>query len=172
MGLTIVDSLDTMFLMGLHSELEVGEKWLQDHLFFNNNNHHVNLFECTIRVLGSLLSMHHFTRKSLYLERAEDLADRLLSAFTSPSAIPYATVELGNRKGIMSTLGQGESSTAEVATLQLEFRYLSYLTGKEKYKKAVDGVIQQMKKLDKYDGLVPIFIRYGMKYSFIHLFII
>jgi mannosyl-oligosaccharide alpha-1,2-mannosidase len=54
----------------------------------------VNLFETTIRVLGGLLSAYHLSADKMFLEKAKDLGDRLMGAFTSPSGIPYSDVNL------------------------------------------------------------------------------
>jgi mannosyl-oligosaccharide alpha-1,2-mannosidase len=45
-----------------------------------------------------------------------------------------------------------------VSTIQLEFKYLSYITGDDKYWRVAENVIMKMKDLDTLDGLVPIFI--------------
>jgi len=42
--------------------------------------------------------------------------------------------------------------------VQLEFKYLSYLTGDEKYWKAAENVVLKINELDSLDGLVPIYI--------------
>ena len=46
-----------------------------------------------------------------------------------------------------------------MTTLQLEFAYLSSLTGDDRYRRAADAVIAHVDGLDKMDGLVPVFIR-------------
>ena len=46
-----------------------------------------------------------------------------------------------------------------MATVQLEFKYLSYLTGDEKYWKAAENVVLKINELDSLDGLVPIYIK-------------
>ncbi|CAN0562760.1 unnamed protein product, partial [Ectocarpus sp. 12 AP-2014] len=55
MGVTLVDSLDTLWLMGLTEEFYNGRDWVRDHLTFNEVGM-VSVFETTIRVLGGLLS--------------------------------------------------------------------------------------------------------------------
>ncbi|CAM9868406.1 unnamed protein product, partial [Discosporangium mesarthrocarpum] len=50
MGVTLVDSLDTLWLMGMRKE-----DWVRDHLTFEHAGS-VSVFETTIRVLGGLLS--------------------------------------------------------------------------------------------------------------------
>ncbi|CAH1112085.1 unnamed protein product [Psylliodes chrysocephalus] len=156
LGLTIVDSLDTMFIMGLKEEYKEGRDWVEKHLNFDINRD-VNLFEVTIRVLGGLLSIYHLSKDGMFLEKATDLADRLLPCFDSESGIPYSDINLFTRKS-HSPKWSPDSSTSEVTTIQLEFRDLSKATGNSKYEEAVHNVSKIIHKLDKKDGLVPIFI--------------
>ncbi|KAF9576596.1 mannosyl-oligosaccharide alpha-1,2-mannosidase [Mortierella alpina] len=156
-GFTIVDSLDTILLMGLEEEFEEAKAWVKNDLDFDQDGE-VNLFETTIRVLGGLLSAYDQSGQDpVFLHKAVDLADRLMGAFETTSGIPYASVHLKDRRGVPSH-DRGISSTSEVATLQLEFKYLSHLTGDAKYWKAAENVILKMKDLDNLDGLVPIYI--------------
>jgi len=90
--------------------------------------------QTTIRVLGGLLSAyHHSGGDALYLDRARDVADRMLPVFDTPSGLPLPMVNLKQRKGVWSTDHRGLVSTAEASTLQLEFRYLSELTDDDIY---------------------------------------
>jgi mannosyl-oligosaccharide alpha-1,2-mannosidase len=156
-GFTIVDSLDTILLMGLEEEFKEAKDWVRNELDFDQDGE-VNLFETTIRVLGGLLSAYDQSKNDpIFLRKAVDLADRLLGAFETPTGIPYASVHLRDRRGVPGH-DRGVSSTAEVASLQLEFKYLSFLTGDEKYWKAVENVVLKIKEMDSLDGLVPIYI--------------
>lgn len=155
-GLTIVDSLDTMVIMGLDKELEESREWVEKHLSFDVNRD-VNLFEITIRVLGGLLSAYHMTGDELYFNKAVDLGDRLLTCFESVSGVPFSDVNLFTRKA-HAPKWSPDSSTSEVTTIQLEFRDLSRCTGNPKYERVVADVSQHVHNLDKKDGLVPIFI--------------
>ena len=69
LGLTLVDSLDTMWLMGLEEEFYEAAEWVQTKLKIAQDKD-VNLFETTIRVLGGLLSTYHLTGDSMFLEKA------------------------------------------------------------------------------------------------------
>ncbi len=62
LGLTIVDSLDTMLVMGLQDEFNEAREWIGTKLQFGINKD-VNLFETTIRVLGGLLSAYHLSNE-------------------------------------------------------------------------------------------------------------
>ena len=69
LGLTLVDSLDTMWLMGLKEEFQEARDWVANKLIIEQNKD-VNLFETTIRVLGGLLSTYHLTHDHIFLEKA------------------------------------------------------------------------------------------------------
>ncbi|VDO72951.1 unnamed protein product [Haemonchus placei] len=130
-GLTIVDALDTAIIMGLE-EVAQGTEWIRDSLTFEKDRY-VNLFETTIRTLGGLLSAYHLTGDRMFVTKAEDLAGRLMSAFTkSKSAIPLSDVNLKTSKA-KSPAWSSESSLSEVTSLQLEFRDLSRVTGRKVY---------------------------------------
>lgn len=167
MGWIIIDSLDTLMLMNLTTQLSHAKEWVSQSLTFDQA-HEVNTFETTIRMLGGLLSAHYLMNdlklvptgadEDLFLEKATDLADRLLGAYNSESGVPYASVDLKEMKGIPSHADGGASSTAEAATLQLEMKYLSKLTGESMYWKKAEKVIEVIDGIGAQDGLVPIFV--------------
>ncbi len=166
LGWIIVDSLDTMMVMNLTGPLAESRKWLQRNLSYDQDQD-VNVFETTIRMLGGLLSAHYLStrfpdvssrRDTVYLTKAVDLADRLLSAYESPSGIPYASVHLGSRAGVPSHADGGASSMAEAATVQLEMKYLSYLTGNETYWRKAEKVMEVLDDNAMEAGLLPIFV--------------
>src|SRR5690606_36465978 len=113
-------------LMNLTSQLAHAREWLYSSLTWDQDQD-VNTFETTIRMMGGLLGAHYLSTEypemapvppdaggdNLYIEKARDLADRLLAAFDSPSGIPYASVNIGTYTGIPSHADNGASSTAE-----------------------------------------------------------
>src|SRR6478735_3850705 len=118
LGWIIIDSLDTMILMNLTSRVQDARHWISDSLTWDQDQD-VNTFETTIRMLGGLLSAHYLStqlpdvssrRDYIYLAKAVDLAERLLSAYESRSGIPYASVNLGTRQGLPSHADGGASS--------------------------------------------------------------
>jgi len=160
-GFTIVDSIDTLLIMDLKEEFQRAREWVAKSLDFDQDGN-VNVFETTIRVLGGLLSAYHLSgNDTLFLSKAIDLGDRLLGAFSSPSGIPYASINLASRKGIAAHFSGGASSTSEATTLQLEFKYLSYLTDNEEYWRKAEEVMFVIDSLEKMDGLVPIYVKYA-----------
>ncbi|KAF3034684.1 mannosyl-oligosaccharide alpha-1,2-mannosidase [Didymella heteroderae] len=169
MGWIIVDALDTMMIMNLTKELKHAREWVSTTLDYDKDQD-VNTFETTIRMLGGLLSAHYLQETlpglkpdnanddDLFLEKATDLAGRLLGAYESPSGVPWASVRLKDSKGEASHADGGASSTAEATTLQLEMKYLAYLTGEADYWEKAEKVMQVVDDNGAKDGLVPIFI--------------
>lgn len=125
--MTPVDALDTMILMGLDDEAAKTKDLIVNHLTFNQDIF-VKNFEITIRLLGGLLSSYQMTNDKGLLQLAEDLADRLLPVFSSPTGMPYVNVNLKT-----GAVRDADTNPAEVGTLLLEFGTLSKLTGKPTY---------------------------------------
>lgn len=157
LGLTLVDALDTLWILGLGKEFAEAREWVSRELHFDKDVD-VNLFESTIRILGGLLSAYHLSGDPLFLLKAEDLGNRLMPAFKTPSSIPYSDVNLGT--GVAHPpVWTSDSTVAEVTSIQLEFRELSRLTGNSKYQEAAEKVTRHVHALSgKKDGLVPMFI--------------
>lgn len=165
LGWIIVDSLSTMMVMNLTAPLADSRKWLHRSLTYDQDQD-VNTFETTIRMLGGLLSAHYLAtrfpdlssrRDTVYMAKAVDLADRLLSAYESQSGIPYASIHLGRKVGLPSHVG-GTSSMAEAGTVQLEMKYLSYLTGNETYWRKAEHVMKVLDDNMAEAGLLPIYV--------------
>uniref|UniRef100_A0A4W4GT87 alpha-1,2-Mannosidase n=1 Tax=Electrophorus electricus TaxID=8005 RepID=A0A4W4GT87_ELEEL len=157
LGLTLIDALDTMWILGLKKEFEEAREWVAKELTFNKNVD-VNLFESTIRILGGLLSTYHLTGDALFLEKAKDFGSRLMPAFSTPSKIPYSDVNI-DKGTAHPPRWTSDSTMAEVTSIQLEFRELSRLTGDPKYREVVMEVMRRVHRLEgKHDGLVPMFI--------------
>jgi len=125
--MTPVDALDTMILMGLTDEADKTREYIVKNLSFDQDIE-VKNFEITIRLLGGLLSSYQLTGDKRLLDLADNLGNRLLPVFSSPTGMPYMYVNLKTGK----TRG-AESNPAEIGTLLLEFGTLSKLTGKPIY---------------------------------------
>ena len=159
-GLTLLDNLDTLWLLGLKEEFNEATKWVEHELNLDVDVD-VNLFECTIRALGGLLSAHGLSNKHIFLEKAQELGNRLLPAFDSESGIPFSDVNL--KKGTTHAPKWGsDSSTAEVTTIQLEFHRLTQITGDARFSKAADRVSDKIaemaENISPQPHLLPIFI--------------
>src|SRR5438128_3753667 len=139
--MTPVDALDTLILMRFDAEAEKARSLIVGDLSFDRDIY-VKNFEITIRLLGGLLSSYQLTGDQLLLSVAEDLGNRLLPVFNSPTGLPYVYVDL--RTG---DVRDAVTNPAETGTLLLEFGTLSKLTGKAVfYEKAKRALVETYKR--------------------------
>jgi endoplasmic reticulum Man9GlcNAc2 1,2-alpha-mannosidase len=68
LGLTLVDSLDLLWLLGETEEFKGAAEWVAKELDVSKEVH-VNVFEVTIRVLGGLLSAYHLSGEAAFLDK-------------------------------------------------------------------------------------------------------
>jgi mannosyl-oligosaccharide alpha-1,2-mannosidase len=116
------------------------------------------VFETTIRVLGGLLAAYDLTKDDMFKEKAQQLGERLLPAFSSPLGLPLSSIQL--KSGHASAVGWtgGQLILAEIGTLQMEFAYLSKITGKKIYANKALHVFEVMNTKTKPHGLYPIYV--------------
>ncbi|XP_026466430.1 mannosyl-oligosaccharide alpha-1,2-mannosidase IA-like isoform X2 [Ctenocephalides felis] len=156
LGATIIDSMDTLLVMGMTEEYERARKWVEEEFTVDNLNIEVSVFEMNIRFIGGFLACYALTGDELFKEKAKEVADKLLPAFQTPTGIPHALVNLktGESKKYPWT-GGFSSILAEFGTLHLEFTYLSDITGDEIYRDKVQHIRSIIKQIDKVNGLYP-----------------
>eukprot|EP00211_Chloroparvula_japonica_P001765 CAMPEP_0119118784 /NCGR_PEP_ID=MMETSP1310-20130426/545_1 /TAXON_ID=464262 /ORGANISM="Genus nov. species nov., Strain RCC2339" /LENGTH=591 /DNA_ID=CAMNT_0007108175 /DNA_START=149 /DNA_END=1924 /DNA_ORIENTATION=+ len=160
LGATIVDSLDTLWIMGMFEEFREAVDWTKDNLNFHNVGS-VSFFETTIRALGGLLAAHGLSKEPALLEKAEDLGKRLIKAFETPHGIPHASVNLKTGQSNNPGWIRGRSVLSEMGTVQLEFLYLARLTGKPEYAAPAMDVFKHLDKIEKrpeFKGLHSLFV--------------
>jgi hypothetical protein len=139
--MTPVDALDTLILMHLDADAAKAKSLIVSDLSFDRDIY-VKNFEITIRLLGGLLSSYQLTGDKHLLDLAEDLGNRLLPVFNSPTGLPYVYVNLqtGQVRGAIT-------NPAETGTLLLEFGTLSKLTSKAVYyEKAKRALVETFKR--------------------------
>ncbi|KAF6255992.1 glycoside hydrolase [Scenedesmus sp. NREL 46B-D3] len=132
MGLTIVDSLDTLMIAGLHEEYQQARHWVANHLQFKDGSS-VQFFEVNIRILGGLLSAYYLSDgDDMYLHKAQQLGDRLMVAFNTSSGMPVSYVQFANAEGRRRS-GHSDSGTnaAEAGTISMEFTTIGRLLGRD-----------------------------------------
>jgi mannosyl-oligosaccharide alpha-1,2-mannosidase len=89
-GATLVDSLDTLWIMGLKEEFAEAVKAVDKIDFTTTTRPDIPLFETTIRYLGGLLAAYDLSDKKYpnLLTKAVELAEVLISAFDTPNRMP------------------------------------------------------------------------------------
>lgn len=139
LGLTIVEALDTLWVMGLDEEFRDGVEWVKQNLDFDVDGE-VSVFETSIRLVGGLLSGWYASGDPMLLAKARDCADRLLPSFkASPIGIPHRFINL--KTGALR--GQ-ETNPAETGTFIAEFGFLSRATGDDRYRAAAKRALVSM----------------------------
>ena len=135
LGLSLIEAMDTLWVMRLDAEFADALRWVRANLDFAIDGE-VSVFETSIRLIGGLLSAHLASRDAVLLERARDLADRLLPAFDTATGMPYRFVNLktGAKRGPLT-------NPAEVGTYLPEWGTLSRLTGDPRYRAAAKRAV-------------------------------
>src|SRR3954451_16881309 len=139
LGLSLIEALDTLWIMGLDEEFREGVEWVKANLHFDVDGE-VSVFETSIRLVGGLLSAYHACGDPVLLSKARDLADRLLPSFAaSPVGIPhrYINLKTGALRGTVT-------NPAETGTFIPEFGFLSRATGDDRYRAAAKRALVSM----------------------------
>ncbi|EIE20577.1 hypothetical protein COCSUDRAFT_48568 [Coccomyxa subellipsoidea C-169] len=144
LGLTLVDSLDTLLIMGLQEEFREARDWVDTSLKVDPDMD-VNLFETTIRVLGGLLAAFHLS--------AGDQVKNFCNA-----GIPFSDVNLRTHNVHQPPWTQ-YSSLSEVSSLSLEFTYLARAAGEGAGgQKSIEVVERLMRTEGRTNGLAPFYV--------------
>ena len=156
---TLVDSLDSLWLMGMLDDFEEAVREVRNINFNITKTDTLSLFETTIRYLGGLLGAYDMSdaKYPILLEKAKELGNMLLTAFETPNNMPMTRFSLKDphRQALGATL------LAEFGSLSLEFTRLSWLTGDQKYFNATQGITNALEAAQKQTllpGLWPIVI--------------
>ncbi|OHS94442.1 Mannosyl-oligosaccharide 1,2-alpha-mannosidase MNS2 [Tritrichomonas foetus] len=132
-GLTIVDSLTTLYIMNLTDEYQKAREFVANDFRPNGS---WSLFEFIIRFIGGFISIYQLTNDKLYLDKAVECADAVFPLFDSETGFYTSNfvLETGS-DGKMKAKKRSSASPllAEVGTYQIEFLTLTALTGDMKY---------------------------------------
>lgn len=87
---TLVDSLDTMYIMGMHDEFAKAVEEVDKIDFTGTEGCMINLFEVTIRHLGGLIAAYDISgaKHPKLLKKAVELGEILYTAFDTPNRMP------------------------------------------------------------------------------------
>ncbi|KAJ3100383.1 hypothetical protein HDU97_002258 [Phlyctochytrium planicorne] len=156
LGFTIFDSLDTAFIMGEQDIFESCFDWITGPNFTVTGPATASLFETTIRVLGGTLAGYHLSKRKELKDVAIRIGDRLMLAFDEDQILPSPFVDFERGRPLSASYGV---STAEFTSIQLEFKYLTHITGNVTYWNKVEGLMRFIDTVKgKVDGLTPIYM--------------
>lgn len=158
---TLVDSLDTLWIMGAREEFISAIKDVEAIDFGFTNMQKVNMFETNIRHLGGLLSAWELSREDRILNKAKELGEMLYHAFDTRNNMPLTRWDFHKA-------GQGEEQDAEenvliaeLGSFTMEFVRLSQATGDPKWFDAATRVVKILEKdqmKTKLPGMWPIVV--------------
>ena len=160
LGASIVDGLDTLYIMGLKEEFNASRDWITSNFKIEEVDSEMSVFETTIRFVGGFLTCYAFTKDPIFLQKAESVAQRMLPAFNTPTGIPHALINpsTGASKNY-AWASQSSAILSEIGTLHLEFTYLSDLLENPVYKNKVINIRRILNSLQKpYKALYPNYI--------------
>ncbi|KAI5734842.1 hypothetical protein M8J77_011079 [Diaphorina citri] len=154
-SLTLIDTLDTLAILGDIEEFEHATKLISENVNFDSDIV-VSVFETNIRVLGGLLSGHVLAEyfklntdlmqwyTGQLLELAKDIGFRLLPAFNTTTGIPHGRINLRHGLKSKGLEWSVDTCTACAGTMILEMAALSRLSGlpifEAKAHRAMDGL--------------------------------
>ncbi|PVH99029.1 glycoside hydrolase family 47 protein [Periconia macrospinosa] len=159
-GVTLVDSVDTLWIMGMKEEFREAVNAISK-IDFKPESVELNLFEVNIRYLGGLLSAYDLTECKDYklLEKALEVADMIYASFDTTNRMP---VTRWNPEWAANGVPQSparEGIIAEMASFSMEFTRLSQLTGDMRYYDAVSritDILDSQQSDTKLPGLWPV----------------
>lgn len=145
---TLVDALDTLWIMGLKEEFEEAVKAVEEIDFTTTTRADIPLFETTIRYLGGLLAAYDVSgaKYDTLLKKAVELAEVLISAFDTPNRMPETYYYWRPQFSSQKHRAPSRAVLAEIGSLSMEFTRLAQLTGEHKYYDAVARITDHLEE--------------------------
>lgn len=164
-GATLVDTLDTLWIMGMKTDYEEAVAAVSKIDFGTVEQLPLNVFETTIRYLGGLLGAYDISEGNypVLLRKAIEVGEMLYAAFDTPNRMPVTRWNAG--EGPPQAEALERTLVAEIGSLSLEFTRLSQLSGDMKYFDAIQrimDVFDQQQNHTKLPGMWPILVNARM----------
>ncbi|PNS21306.1 Mannosyl-oligosaccharide 1,2-alpha-mannosidase IC [Sphaceloma murrayae] len=139
---TLVDSLDTLWIMGMKQEFEEAVARVGKIDFTVCEREDIPLFETTIRYLGGLLSAYDISgaKHKVLLDKAVELGEVLMGAFDTPNRMPVTFYYWKPSYASQPHRAGTNVVMAELGSLSMEFTRLAQLTMENKYYDAIDRI--------------------------------
>lgn len=158
---TLVDSLDTLWIMGMKSDFEAAVAAVDKIDIGKAEGSIINIFETTIRYLGGFLSAYEISEHKYpsLLAKAVEVGEMVMCAFDTPNRMPIPRWNLAAYVSGADQQAPRQMLIAELGSLSLELTKLSQLTGDVKYYDAVQRVADEMEKAQqntKLPGMWPV----------------
>jgi len=138
---TLVDSLDTLWIMGLREEFYEAVAAVATIDFGKSTSTRVNTFETCIRYLGGLIAAYDLSGHEVLRAKAIEVGDLLYAGFNTEHGMPVDFINFEAAKAGEGLTVEQSVVSASPGTLTLEFSRLSQITGDSKYYAAISKVM-------------------------------
>ncbi|KAL1602836.1 hypothetical protein SLS60_006257 [Paraconiothyrium brasiliense] len=154
-GATLVDALDTMWIMGLKEDFEEAVQAVDKIDFTTTSRADIPLFETTIRYLGGFLAAYDIAGKKheVLLTKAKELAEILIAAFDTPNRMPQTYYYWRPDFASESHPASNRVVLAEIGSLAMEFTYLGQLTGDDRFYDAIARITDNLEAYQNHTRL-------------------
>jgi mannosyl-oligosaccharide alpha-1,2-mannosidase len=160
-GATLVDSLDTLWIMGLKDEFYDAVAAASKINFDKVPVQDVNLFETNIRYLGGFLAAYDLSGDKRLLDKAREVGELMYVAFDTPNRMPVTRWDAWGTGSGKELVAHENTLLAEIGSFSLEFIRLSMLTGDPKWYDAVQRIIellQEQQQSTRLPGMWPVVV--------------
>jgi mannosyl-oligosaccharide alpha-1,2-mannosidase len=134
-GATLVDSLDTLWIMGFKEYFYEAVVAVAAIDFGTSDMTSISVFETTIRYLGGLISAYDLSLEPVLLEKAVQIGEMLYRAFDTMNNTPLSNLNIEDAKDTNRTEFPAEMNMcfACFGSLTMEFTRLAQITSHPKY---------------------------------------
>ncbi|KAJ5128942.1 hypothetical protein N7448_002652 [Penicillium atrosanguineum] len=158
-GTTLVDNLDTLWIMGMHDEFNEAVEAVTQIRYEDTQSPEINTHETNTRHLGGLLAAYDLSGDRRLLDKAVHVGDMLYAAFDTPNRMPITHWDSHRAERQEEQLAEEATSPSEVSSFVLEFTRLSQITGDQRYSNAAHQVmvrLQLAQDMSKLPGMWPV----------------
>jgi mannosyl-oligosaccharide alpha-1,2-mannosidase len=160
-GATLVDTLDTLWIMGLKDEFGEAVAEVKTIDFTTSIRKDIPLFETVIRYLGGLVAAYDLSagQYPILLDKAVQLAEILIGAFDTPNRMPVTYYHWAPSYASQPHRASSKVVLAELGSLSLEFTRLAQITKDPRFYDAVARITNELETWQnktKIPGLWPV----------------
>ena len=143
---TLIDSLDTLWIMDMKKEFEEGVAAVStiDFSLGSSTQELINVFETNIRHLGGLIGAYDLSGDKRLLEKAVELGNMLYASFDTPNHMPLTRWRPAYANGKFEQRAEAAVLAAEMGSFCLEFTRLTQLTGDKRYFDAAHRITNKL----------------------------
>lgn len=158
---TMVDALDTLWIMGMKEEFDEAAKAIATIDFtYSDTRNEIPVFETTIRYLGGLLGAFDVSGGekggyTILLDKAKELAEILMGVFDTPNRMPILYYNWKPSFASQPHRAANGVSIAELGSLLMEFTRLAQVTNENRYFDAVERITDALVDWQKRGTTIP-----------------